>query len=209
MKYDIILCGVGGQGIVSLAAIITSSAAYEGMYIKQVEVHGMAQRGGMVVSHLRLSDHEIASEQIPLGTADMILSTEPLESLRSIHFLSSKKGILITSHTPVKNFSSYPDIDGILRQIQNLPRSHIVDAETLARSAGSYHTVNMIVLGVASAYLPIKTETLRERITEKFKGKNNTYSEMNIHAFNLGRETIGGDKKKDVSSIEPSSNFPV
>lgn len=188
MKYDTILCGVGGQGIVSLAATITDSAAYEGLFVKQVEVHGMAQRGGMVVSHVRMSDREIASDQIPRCTADMILSTEPLESLRSLPYLSPETGVLITACIPVKNMAGYPAIDAILKQLQQLPRSHSIDADTLARQAGSHHTINMVMLGAASPHLPIQTETLRERIALIFAGKGTSFIDMNIRAFDLGRK---------------------
>ena len=189
MNYDIILCGVGGQGIVSLASIITNSAASEGLQVKQVEVHGMAQRGGMVLSNLRLSDQPIQSDQIPLGTAHLILSTEPLESLRSLRFLSPDYGILITAREEVKNFPAYPDSEELYLRIKNLPRSHIVNARHMAAEAGSHHTINMVILGVASAYLPIPAETLREQIGKKFKDKSSSFMEINIRAFNLGRKS--------------------
>ncbi len=190
MKYDIILGGVGGQGIVSLAAIITNSAAHEGMRVKQVEVHGMAQRGGIVVSHLRLSDDEIASDQIPLGTARMILSAEPMESLRYLNYLSAEDGILITSSTPVINIADYPDHDSLLYHINQVPRSCTLDAGMLANKAGSHHTINMVMLGAASNYLPLSLETLRDKIISRFKGKNHTFIQMNCTAFDLGRESV-------------------
>lgn len=190
MKYDIILCGVGGQGIVSLAAIITNSAAHEGMQVKQVEVRGMAQRGGIVVSHLRLSDSEIASDQIPLGTARMILSTEPMESLRYLNYLSAEHGILITSSTPVINIADYPDYATLLSHINRVPRSFSLDAGMLAKKAGSHHAINMVMLGAASGSLPLGLETLREKIISRFEGKNDAFIQMNLKAFDLGRECI-------------------
>ncbi len=195
MKYDIILCGVGGQGIVSLAAIITNSAAHEGLMVKQVELHGMAQRGGIVVSHLRLSDSEIASDQIPLGTANMILSVEPMESLRYLNYLSAKLGVLITSSSPVKNIVDYPEYDTLLSHINEIPRSCALDAGTLAENAGSHHTINMVMLGAAADSLPLDLETLREKISSRFDGKNHTFIQMNLKAFELGRGsvTIGTD----------------
>ena len=188
MKYDIILSGVGGQGIISSAAIITGSAVKEGLFVKQVDVHGMAQRGGMVVSHLRLSKKEIASDQIPMGAAQMILSTEPMESLRYLDYLSPDKGILITSREPIKNISNYPDIEKLLNHIENLPKSILVDAETIARKVGSHHTVNMVMLGAASVFLPLHHETLRKMIVERFTNKENAFVELNLRAFDLGKE---------------------
>ncbi len=191
MKYDIILSGVGGQGIVSLAAIITGSAAKENLFARQVEVHGMAQRGGMVVSHLRLSDTDIVSDQIPRGTARMILSTEPMESLRYLDYLSPGKGILITSSTPVKNISAYPDIDKLLCNISKLPKSITIDAAMIAEKTGSHHTINIVMLGAASSYLPLHIETLREIIVERFNHKNKATVKMNLRAFDLGRKYSG------------------
>ena len=107
MKKDIILAGVGGQGILSIAATIGFAAIEAGLHIKQSEVHGMSQRGGDVQSHLRLSDSEIASDLIPFGKADMIISVEPMESLRYLPMLSPD-GWLITNTTPFINIPNYP-----------------------------------------------------------------------------------------------------
>jgi indolepyruvate ferredoxin oxidoreductase beta subunit len=95
MKTDIILAGVGGQGILSIAAVIGSAAVEENLFIKQTEVHGMSQRGGDVQSHLRISDQAIASDLIPLGRADLIISLEPMEALRYLPYL--KKDVWIVT----------------------------------------------------------------------------------------------------------------
>ena len=107
MQNDIILAGVGGQGILSIAAVIGMAALDNGLFVKQSEVHGMSQRGGAVLSHLRLSDKEIYSSLIPDGEADMILSVEPMELLRYLPFLK-KEGYLISNIKPVKNIPNYP-----------------------------------------------------------------------------------------------------
>ncbi|HSE37567.1 MAG TPA: 2-oxoacid:acceptor oxidoreductase family protein, partial [Blastocatellia bacterium] len=110
MKYDIILAGVGGQGVLSVSAVIGSAARSQGLFVKLSEVHGMSQRGGGVVANLRLADKPIASDLIPLGGASMILSMEPLESLRYLNYLSPE-GVLITSTNPVVNIPDYPNLD--------------------------------------------------------------------------------------------------
>ena len=89
MKTDIILCGVGGQGILSIATVLGQAATASGLYLKQAEVHGMSQRGGDVQSNLRLSTERIWSDLIPKGQADLIISMEPMEALRYLPYLSS------------------------------------------------------------------------------------------------------------------------
>jgi len=187
MKYDIILSGVGGQGVLSLAAIIASSAMKEGLQVKQAEVHGMAQRGGAVVSNLRLSDSEIESDLIPNGTASMILSMEPLEGLRYLHYLKDD-GALVTSTDPFINIPNYPEQDKLNEKIKSLPKSILVDAEKLAKEAGSARATNTVMLGAASHFLPVKEETLRTLIREMFGRKGDNIVEMNLKAFAMGRE---------------------
>src|SRR5512138_2857743 len=128
MKYDIILAGVGGQGVLSVSAIIASSAMKEGLAVKQSEVHGMSQRGGAVLANLRLSDRPIASDLISLGAASMILSMEPLESLRYLPYLNPA-GTIITASDPMVNIADYPALDGLLASIRTLPNASLVDAE--------------------------------------------------------------------------------
>src|SRR5512135_3528743 len=132
MKYDIILAGVGGQGVLSVSAIIASGAMQEGLAVKQSEVHGMSQRGGAVLANLRIGDAPIASDMIPLGSASMILSMEPLESLRYLKYLSPQ-GTIITSVDPVRNIPDYPDLEGLLNTIRSIPAAVLVESERLAR----------------------------------------------------------------------------
>ncbi|MBW2733442.1 MAG: indolepyruvate oxidoreductase subunit beta [Deltaproteobacteria bacterium] len=187
MKYDIVLAGVGGQGVISIAAIIASSAMKEGLHVKQAEVHGMSQRGGAVQSNLRLSDGEIHSDMVPKGTADLLISMEPLESLRYLDYLS-KEGTLFTASDPFLNIPNYPDLDGVLTKVRSLPRAVTVDAKKLASEAGSSRATNMVMVGAASHFLPIKPETLQGWIESMFKRKGEKVVEANLKAFALGRE---------------------
>ncbi|MBN1686799.1 MAG: indolepyruvate oxidoreductase subunit beta [Spirochaetales bacterium] len=186
MKYDIILCGVGGQGVLSVGAIIAQSAMKAGFQVKQSEVHGMAQRGGAVLANLRISEKEIASDLIAAATASMILSMEPLESLRYIGYLAPD-GILVTSKNPVENISNYPDTGGVLAQIEKLPAYRIVDSDALAREAGSMLATNMVMVGAASSSLPIDEKIIEAAIVELFAAKGDHVIDVNLEAFRLGK----------------------
>jgi len=188
MKYDIILAGVGGQGVLSVSAIIASSAMQEGLFVKQSEVHGMSQRGGAVLANLRLADAPIASDLIPLGSAAMILSMEPLESLRYLQYLSADGGAVITSTNPVVNIPNYPELEDLLAHVRGLPVARLVDGEQLARAAGSARATNMVMVGAASHRLPVKVETLEHFIETTFAAKGVKVVETNLKAFRAGRE---------------------
>ncbi|HKL66836.1 MAG TPA: indolepyruvate oxidoreductase subunit beta, partial [Bacteroidales bacterium] len=146
MKNDIILSGVGGQGILSIAAVIGYAAVENNLYLKQAEVHGMSQRGGDVQSHFRLSDHPVASDLIPYGEADLILSVEPMESLRYLPWLSTE-GWLVTNSNPFVNIPDYPDTDKLMTEIKKVKNNLIVDADSIAREAGSGKAANIVMLG--------------------------------------------------------------
>ena len=195
MKCDVILAGVGGQGVLSVAAIIARAAVGEGFEVRQSEVHGMAQRGGAVLAHLRMADRTIASNLVPRGGADLIISMEPLESLRYAAWLSPKPvngwpGALITAAEPFVNIPDYPDIAGIINAIKGFPLSRIVEAAAFAREAGLARSVNMVMVGAASPFLPIGAETLETTIKKVFAGKGPAAVESNIKAFNLGRNAV-------------------
>lgn len=187
MKKDIILAGVGGQGILSIAAAIGYAAVRENLNIKQSEVHGMSQQGGEVYSHLRLSSDPIWSDLIPEGAADMILAVEPLEALRYLPYLHPG-GWLVTSTTPVKNIPDYPDeerLNDIARQVEN----HIlVDAADVAKKAGTVKAANMVMLGAASPWLEIPEDAFIFGIRQLFSRKGDEVVETNIAAFHAGRE---------------------
>jgi indolepyruvate ferredoxin oxidoreductase beta subunit len=191
MKYDIILSGVGGQGVLSLAAIIAMGAMKEGLNVRQSEVHGMAQRGGAVLSHLRLSDRVISGDLIADGSAAMILSMEPLESLRYLRYLSSD-GILVTSKDPVKNIPDYPELEKVYTDIRQLSRYILIETVKRAREAGSPKGTNMVMVGAAAAELPIKAETLESAIEELFSPKGQDIAAGNIEAFRAGMEAASG-----------------
>lgn len=187
MKYDVLVAGVGGQGVLSISAIIASSAMKEGLYVKQSEVHGMSQRGGAVYTNLRISDSEIYSDLIPQGTASMLLSMEPLESLRYLSYLSSESH-LITSSNPEVNIPDYPDLDELLNHIRSFGKAKIIDAAKLAREAGSSRATNMVIAGAASHFLPLKQKTMEQLIKDMFKRKGEKIIETNLKAFHLGRQ---------------------
>lgn len=187
MKKDIILAGVGGQGILSIAATIGLAAVDAGLFLKQAEVHGMSQRGGDVQSHLRLSDKEIASDLIPEGRADMILSVEPMECLRYLPFLS-KDGWVITNTKPFVNISNYPEVDAIMAEIAKIPNHVAIDADQIAADLGSPKSANMVMLGAASPFLDIDYARLEAAIGRLFKSKGEEVVKANVDALKAGRD---------------------
>jgi indolepyruvate ferredoxin oxidoreductase beta subunit len=188
VKYDVILAGVGGQGVLSVAAVIALGAKTSGLQVRQSEVHGMAQRGGAVQAHLRISDRTIVSDLIGKACADMILSMEPIESLRYLEYLKAE-GVLITSSDPVKNIPNYPDLDGIYQRIRALPSSRLIQAGELAQTAGSARATNMVMVGAASPYLPVEENYLLAAIEELFSPKGDKVVRINHEAFKAGRDT--------------------
>jgi indolepyruvate ferredoxin oxidoreductase, beta subunit len=191
MKQDIILAGVGGQGILSIAYVIDNAALADGLFFKQAEVHGMAQRGGAVQSHMRLSDGAIWSDLIPKGQADMILSVEPLEALRYLDYLRPD-GIVVTSSTPYRNIPDYPEIDRVLEALRLAPRAVVVDSEKLAKEAGTVKAQNVVLLGAASSFLILKDESLLGTIDALFRPRGPVVLEANLKAFALGRQAALG-----------------
>jgi indolepyruvate ferredoxin oxidoreductase, beta subunit len=187
MKKDIILAGVGGQGILSIAATIGMAAVDMGLHLKQAEVHGMSQRGGDVQSNLRLSDKAIFSDLIPQGKADMILSVEPMESLRYIPMLSPV-GWIITNTEPFINISNYPEMEKIMAEIAAQPRHIALNADKMAKELGSAKSANMIMLGAASPFLEIPFERFENAIRMIFRNKGEEVIAKNIEALKAGRD---------------------
>jgi len=187
MKADIILAGVGGQGTLSIAAVIGLAAVKNNLYIKQSEVHGMSQRGGDVQSHLRISDKPIASDLIPLGKADLILSVEPMEALRYLPFLS-KNGWVVTNTTPFNNINDYPELEDILKHIKSLPNHVALDADTIAKEAGSSRSSNIVMLGAASPFIEIPLKSLEDSIHQLFGKKGEELVNANLKALKAGRD---------------------
>ena len=186
MQKNILIAGVGGQGILTIASIIDLAAMNLGLNLKQAEVHGMSQRGGAVESHLRISSKEIFSDLIPMGKADLILSIEPMESLRYLPFLSPD-GIIVTATEPYENINKYPDLQELLKSIQNSASSMLVEAKSIAKEAGSPKVYNIALLGAASPYIGIDSEELERAIEIFFEKKGEKIVTMNLKAFRLGK----------------------
>lgn len=187
MKSDIILSGVGGQGIVTIAATVGTAALQNNMYLKQSEVHGMSQRGGAVQSHLRISETPIASDLIPQGAADVIISVEPMEGLRYLPFLS-KKGWLVTNTKPFVNITDYPDMEVLMENIKAVGHYIALDADAMAKEIKASRSSNIIVLGAASPFLNISYEKLEEGIKAIFGRKGQEVVDINLKALRIGRE---------------------
>lgn len=187
MTFDILFAGVGGQGVLSMAAIIGRAAMAAGLNAKQSEVHGMAQRGGAVQAHLRLSDGAIESDLIPLGGADLILSLEPLEGLRYLDHLAPA-GTLVTSSTPFINIADYPDPAELMRRIRALPRAFVIEAERIAEAAGEVQASNTVMVGAASRLLPLTPESLERAVHQNFARKGEIALRVNLAAFRAGRD---------------------
>ena len=186
MKTDIILCGVGGQGILSIATIIGEAAMNENLYIKQAEVHGMSQRGGDVQSNLRISSDPIASDLIAKGSADVIISMEPMEALRYLPYLS-KEGWIITSSNSFKNIPNYPDMDVIMADLHKIDNVITLDLEQMAKDGGVPRSANVILLGAAQKALGIEYGKLEDAIRRVFGRKGEAVVEANIKALAMGR----------------------
>lgn len=191
MKNDIILSGVGGQGILSIAAAIGLAAIENNLYLKQSEVHGMSQRGGDVQSHLRLSDTPLASDLIPYGSADLILSVEPMEALRYLPWLSLK-GWIVTNSAPFINIPDYPPAEDIMKELEKIKNHIIVDADTLTKEAGSLKAGNIVMLGAASHFINMPFQSLEKAISKLFERKGEEMVKVNIRALNAGREYSSG-----------------
>ncbi|MDF9828884.1 indolepyruvate oxidoreductase subunit beta [Parabacteroides sp. PF5-6] len=185
MKIDIILAGVGGQGILSIAAVIGEAALEDGLYMKQAEVHGMSQRGGDVQSNLRISDRPIASDLIALGQADLIVSLEPMESLRYLPYLK-KDGWLVTNSEPFINIPNYPEIEKVRAELDKLPHKVVLDVESVAKEAGSARSANIVMLGAAAPFIPIEYSKLEDGIRRIFGRKGEEIVDMNLKALKAG-----------------------
>jgi len=199
MKYDIVLAGVGGQGVLSIAAVIGAAAAAKGLRIKQAEVHGMSQRGGDVQSHLRLADRPIHSDLIPRGAAHLILSMEPMEALRYAPFLAPD-GVVVSERAPLVNIPNYPPLEQVIAALEAFPCVRLIDAEGIARSLRAARASNMVLLGAASPFLPLAADELEAAIEGVFGAKGAAVVAQNVAAFRKGREA---DQK--ASPVNPLS----
>ena len=191
MKADIILSGVGGQGILSIAAVIGEAALKEGLYMKQAEVHGMSQRGGDVQSNLRLSDQPIASDLIPLGQADLIISLEPMEALRYLPYLK-KDGWLVTNSQPFINIPNYPEVEKVNEE---LGHKVVLDVEAIAKEVGSVRAANIVMLGAASPFIGIEYDKIADGVRRIFGRKGEEIVEMNLKALKAGYDVAQSMQK--------------
>ena len=186
MKQDIILAGVGGQGILTIAAIIGQAAIDNGLMMKQAEVHGMSQRGGDVQSHLRISDQPIYSDLVPMGRCDLILSVEPMEALRYIPYLA-EEGWIITNKTAFKNIPNYPAEADLYAEAEKVTNHLLIDADAIAKELGSPRSMNIVMLGAASHVLGIEFDALKQAIADVFGRKGQAVVDANIKALEAGR----------------------
>lgn len=186
MEFNLILAGVGGQGILTIAQAVSLAAMRRGWFVKQAEVHGMSQRGGAVYSHLRMADHELFSDLIPQGRCDLVLAMEPVEALRYVSYLGDRGGV-VANTAPFMNIPNYPALEDILERIARFGDHALVDAERLARAAGSPRAVNSVMLGAAGAFLPLADRELADAVAELFARKGPQVVEGNQRAFRLGR----------------------
>lgn len=196
MKTDIILAGVGGQGILSIATILGRAALDENLHIKQAEVHGMSQRGGDVQSNLRLSSDPIASDLIATGTADLVVSLEPMEALRYVEYLSPQ-GWIVTSTAPFLNIPDYPEMTALTEALSRWPRTIAFDMEAMAKEMASPRSSNMVLLGASAPLIGIEAHRIEDAIRSVFSRKGEAIVESNIKAFRAGMERALKIMKKD------------
>jgi len=185
MKRDIILAGVGGQGLLALAAIIGEAATRLGLHVKQAEVHGMAQRGGVVQSHLRFADRPIPSPLVPEGAADLILSLEPMEALRYLPYMAPD-GAIVASSAPFVNIPDYPEATTVLAELEASGRARLIDAPSLAKEAGALQAANIVMLGAGAPFLEIAEDALLDAVDRFFAAKGKKVIDTNRRAFRLG-----------------------
>ncbi len=187
MKTDIVLAGVGGQGILSIATILGAAALKENLYLKQAEVHGMSQRGGDVQSNLRLSSSPIASDLIPYGGADLIVSLEPMEALRYLPYLAPT-GWIVTNSAPFVNIENYPKMEDIESELESCDNVVAFNMDELAKEKASPRASNMVLLGAAAPFIELEAEKIEEGIRSVFGAKGEKIVESNIAAFRAGLE---------------------
>lgn len=196
MRCDVILCGVGGQGVLSLAGIVGEAARRQGLQVAQGEIHGMSQRGGAVEATLRLSDGDLASPRIPDGSADLLLSLEPLEALRHVHRLAPSAHV-VTASEPFDNLASYPDLDEVHARLDALPRVRRIEAAGPAREAGAAKAANVVVLGAALDLLPLDVQAVIAVLEELFAPRGERVMEANRAALQAGRDAAGATPAKE------------
>lgn len=188
MKTDMVLAGVGGQGILSIAAALGSAALTNNLYLKQAETHGMSQRGGDVQSYLRISDSPIYSDLIALGSADIILSVEPMEALRYLPYLKPN-GYVVTNSAPFINIPNYPEVEELMAKIKSLPHHVLINADAIAKEeVGNARASNFVILGAASPFIDIPFDYIEKGTEAIFRSKGQDVVDMNLKAIRAGRD---------------------
>jgi indolepyruvate ferredoxin oxidoreductase beta subunit len=197
---NIIITGVGGQGNVVASQIFASAAVQNGFYVSVGETYGAAQRGGAVMSHVRLSEEIQYGPLTPEGRAHIILGFEPVECLRTVGSFGNEKTKVIVNPRPVypidvlSGASNYPEVEEVLKAIKELVYSvHVVGATELAKKAGDPIMQNIVMVGClgGSGFTPVKVETLRKSVKETFAKR---HPEANLKAFELGMKEIRSTK---------------
>jgi indolepyruvate ferredoxin oxidoreductase beta subunit len=189
-RIDVVLAGVGGQGVLILSHILARAGLRYGWTVKQGEVHGMSQRGGAVQAHLRMAEREVAAPLIPRGTAHLIVATEPLEALRAAEYLAPD-GQVVTSVARIDEVEGYPDEATLEARLAELPGLVTVDGPGLAREAGSARAANVVVLGAALDLLPLPAELVEDEVGGTFADRGARLVEVNRRALEAGRQAAG------------------
>ena len=203
MNFDLVLCGVGGQGVLSTAYVLDHAALDAGLHFKQPEVHGMAQRGGAVSAQVRIADTPVSSDLISDGAASMVISVEPMESLRYVDLLRPD-GWIVTDVTPLNNIADYPDLTKLYQVLFSVPHLVAVDATRLAAKAGAMKAQNMVVLGAAASHLPLSVPTLEKYISALFAPKGERVVTANLRAFRMGRAASAFDAALLARGVKPA-----
>jgi indolepyruvate ferredoxin oxidoreductase beta subunit len=199
-EFNIVLAGVGGQGTLLAAEAIGVAAVKDELNVRVSEIHGMAQRGGAVVSTVRIGEDALSSTVLD-GQADVLLGFEPFETLRNLKYASEKTLVMMsTERIPPTELAAknvkYPSVEKLVEKVR-IFTCHVVlvDAPRLAKKAGSSLAQNVVLLGALAGTggLPVKTESLKEAIRELVPAK---HLEMNLRAFELGLESVKAEKKK-------------
>lgn len=185
MNFDLVLAGVGGQGVLSLAWVLDHAAHRAGWSLKQSEVHGMAQRGGAVSAFVRIASRPVASDLIAAGDASLIVSVEPLEALRYTGLLRPD-GAVVTDITPMVNIDNYPDFGALCKVLFSVPNLVAVDATRMAQAAGAVKAQNTVVLGAAAPLLPLSAADIEFQLEALFAPKGDRIVQANLRAFRMG-----------------------
>jgi indolepyruvate ferredoxin oxidoreductase beta subunit len=189
VNFDIVIAGVGGQGVLTLASILARAARADGLEAKLSEVHGMAQRGGSVLAHLRIADRPVQSPLIPTGSAHLLLATEPLEALRHLALLDPSATVVSTLDAR-RDIAGYPDEGELLDRLRGLPSVRLVEAARQAREAGAPKGANLVLLGTAVSHLPVREESLERAVAQTFGDRGREQVEPLLAAFRAGRARV-------------------